>query len=125
MGWNNPPINFSFEVLKDADTLTKKITGEIAQGVIVASPKDTGQFIQNWRVGVSSVNGLVDDCVDPNRTPTIMRNLSAIASGGGIGKLVYISNSLPYARKLNDGHSKQAPMNFVELTMQEVLNKYR
>ena len=125
MGWNNPPTKLTLEVLKDADTLTKKITGEILQKVIVASPKDSGQFIQNWRVGVGSIDTTVDSGVDPIRTPTINRGLSFIASNGGFGKITYISNSLAYATRLNDGWSQQAPMNFVELSMQSVVNKYK
>ena len=126
MAWNNPPINLSVAVLRDADTLTKKITGEALQKVIVASPVDTGAFRGNWRVGVSNIDGTTDpSSTDVSGQGSITRGLLTIQSGGGVGKLVYISNSLPYGVKLNNGYSMQAPMNFVDLSVQEVVNKYR
>lgn len=126
MAWNNAPINLSVAVLRDADTLTKKITGEALQKVIVASPVDTGAFRGNWRVGVSNIDGTTDpNSKDVSGQGSITRGLLTIQSQGGVGKLVYISNSLHYGIKLNNGYSMQAPMNFVELSVQEVVNKYR
>ena len=126
MGWTNPPIRLTTEILKDADTLTKKVTGEILQKVVVASPVDTGQFRGNWRVGVKNIDSTVDNSsLDKSGQGSISKGIAKIAIGGGIGKLVYISNSLPYSEKLNNGWSKQAPLNFVELSVQSVLNKYK
>lgn len=126
MGWNNPPINFSFEVLKDADTLTKKITGEMLVRVITETPIDTSAARQNWRVGVGAINPLADEKdTDGSGQGAINRGVATIASGGGIGNIVYISNSLKYIERLNNGWSMQAPKNFVQLAFQSVVNKYR
>lgn len=126
MAWKNAPTNFSVEFIKDADNLTKRITGEILQKVVVASPVDTGAFRGNWRTSSASVDGTVDlESLDRSGQGSIARGLAVIQSRGGLGKLIYISNSLPYAVKLNNGYSMQAPLNFVELSMQSVLNKYR
>lgn len=124
--WNNPPINFGAQVLRDADTFTKKITGEVLQKVVVASPVQTGAFRGNWRVAVNTVDKTIDESsLDKSGQGSINRGLATIASGGGLGKIVSISNSLPYSIKLNNGWSMQAPMNFVELSLQSVLNKYK
>lgn len=126
MTWINTPINFGTEVLKDADKLTKRVAGEVLQKVVVASPVDSGAFRGNWRTKVDSVDSTVNlDDKDPSGQRTISQGLAVIASGAGVGKAVFIANSLPYALRLNNGWSEQAPANFVELSVQSVVNKYK
>ena len=126
MTWKNPPINFGFQVLEDADDFSKKVAGEMLQRVVVETPIDTSAARQNWRVGVDSVNTLVDENeTDGSGQRAIRKGLATIQSGGGIGKVVYVSNSIRYITALNNGHSMQAPKNFVELSFQSVVNKYR
>lgn len=38
---------------------------------------------------------------------------------------IYLSNSLPYIGALNDGHSKQAPADFVRLAVMDGLTTVR
>ena len=125
MSWRNPPINFGVEVLKDADQFTKKITGEMLQQVVVATPVDTGQARGNWRVSVGVVDKKTDQTQDKSGQGSITKGIATIQSGGGIGKVVYISNSLKYIEKLNNGWSMQAPKNFMQISFMNVVNKYR
>lgn len=125
MGWKNSPSQFGIKMLKDADTFTKKVTGEMLQGVIVATPVDTGQARSNWRVKVGSIDGTTDESTDKSGQGAISRGVATIKSGGGLGKVVYLSNSLKYIEKLNDGWSMQAPKNFMQITFMNVVNKYR
>lgn len=126
MSWKNPPINFGIKVLKDADDLTKKITGDMLTTVIVATPIDTSAARQNWRVGVGSINTLVDENqTDGSGQGAINRGIATIQSGGGIGKVVFLSNGLKYLPRLNDGWSMQAPKNFVQISFNSVVNKYK
>ena len=125
MPWQNPPINFSVAVLRDADQLSKKIAGEVLRLVITASPVDTGAFRQNWRTAIGYADITTDNLVDKVGNTAINRGLVTIVQGGGLGKLVSISNSLPYSVRLNNGYSKQAPIGFVDLSLQTVLNRYR
>ena len=83
--------------------------------VVLASPRDKGTFQANWVVGINSI----DSGVYPQRTNAN----NAINRGGAvIKKLTYspnmtinVSNNLPYARRLNNGYSKQSPKFFVEI----------
>lgn len=125
MGWKNSPSQFGIQMLKDADTFTKKVTGEMLQGVIVATPVDTGQARSNWRVKVGSIDGTTDESTDKSGQGAISKGIATIQSGGGLGKIVYLSNSLKYIEKLNDGWSMQAPKNFMQITFMNVVNKYR
>ena len=117
MTWKNAPINFGFQVLEDADDFSKKVAGEMLQRVVVETPIDTSAARQNWRVGVDSVNTLVDENeTDGSGQGAIRKGLAIIQAGGGLGKVVYISNSLRYIERLNNGWSMQAPANFMQLS---------
>lgn len=126
MAWDNAPINFSVQVLKDADTLTKKITGEMLQKVVMLSPVDTGAYRGNHRVSVGKPDFTRDkNTVDKGGSGTIQKGLATIAAGGGLGKIVYISNSLPYSMRLENGWSRQAPTGVYALSFKSIVDKYR
>ena len=125
MAWKNAPINFGVKALKDADKFTKRITGEMLATVVVATPVDTGQARGNWRVSVGMVDKKTDQTQDRSGQGSITKGIATIQSGGGIGKVVYICNSLKYIEKLNNGWSMQAPKNFMQISFMNVVNKYR
>ena len=125
MSWKNPPINFGVKALKDADKFTKRIAGEMLQQVVVATPVDTGQARGNWRVSVGVLDKKTDQTQDRSGQGSISKGIATIQSGGGIGKVVYISNSLRYIERLNNGWSMQAPKNFMQISFMNVVNKYR
>ena len=122
MAWKNAPSKFSLEVLKEADDLSKRIAGEMLQGVVAQSPVDTGAFRGNHRVSV----GTIDTTANKSETSNpLQKGIATIQSGGGLGKVVYISNSLPYSVVLENGGSQQAPLGIYSLTFMNVVNKYR
>lgn len=123
MAWKNAPNKFSLEVLKEADGLSKRIAGEMLQQVVMRSPVDSGAFRGNHRVGVGSVDTTADKSQTENNA--LQRGLATIQSGGGLGKIVHISNSLPYATKIEFGHSMQAPNGVYSLSFQSITNKYK
>ena len=123
MTWNNPPQNMTLKLLSEADTLTKKITGEMLQQVVVRSPVDSGAFRQNHRVSIGSVDKSFD--VNDTGNDALSKGIRTIQAGGGLGKIVYISNSLPYAEKLENGYSQQAPQGIYSLSFLSVVSKYR
>lgn len=123
MTWKNPPINFGFQVLEDADSFSKKVAGEMLRQVVTRSPVDSGAYRGNHRVGVGSVDTTADKSQTENTA--IQRGVATIQAGGGLGKIVYISNSLPYATKIEFGHSMQAPNGVYALSFQSIVNKYK
>lgn len=96
-----------------------KTTLEIFRRVIMRSPVDTGRFRGNWMPS----EGEASSAVDPNtRDKTGSAALAKCASliptnRGGVFRL---TNNLPYARKLEDGYSGQAPAGMVTLTVVEI-----
>jgi hypothetical protein len=94
-----------------------------AQGVVLKSPVDTGRFRGNWQFGVGSPNRTVTDATDKGGGKTLASITSQVRStvvGEAARDVFWISNSLPYAQRLEYGYSKQAPAGMVRLTMAEL-----
>ena len=126
MTWRNKPSSFSLQLISEADDLTKKITGDMLQQVVIATPVDTGQARGNWRVSVGTIDKSVDETLtDKSGNGAISQGIRTIQAGGGLGKIVHVSNALNYIERLNDGWSMQAPKNFVQIAFNNVVSKYR
>ena len=126
MGWKNSPSQFGIQMLKDADTFTKKVTGEMLQQVVVRSPVDTGQYRNSHRVSVDSDDFSVEVVgSDKGGNGTIQKGIATIQSNGGLGRIVKIQNNQKYALRLENGWSQQAPLGVYSLSFMSVVNKYR
>lgn len=98
------------KVIKPLEDKTRK-TGLAAYGNIArATPVKSGRARGNWNISVDTVNG---STTENTEAPNLLNAAASVASFV-IGKVIYISNNLPYIKRLNDGYSKQAPANFVE-----------
>lgn len=79
-----------------------------------------GRFRANWQYGVGTANLTTTAEIDPDGSDSIDRvngSIDAVAAG----KIHYLTNSLPYAQRLEDGWSKQAPAGMVMLTVVEFI----
>lgn len=109
---------FAEKAKDDADRRVREVTLEVASRIIVRSPVDTGRFRANWRLGVGGpVTGTVEatDKTGDQTTGAIAAALPAKAAG----TVLYLSNNLPYAWRLETGYSKKAPGGMVGLTVEE------
>lgn len=103
---------------------TKKIAFEALRRVIQKSPVDTGRFKGNWNVGLGATDGVTTEITDPSGAAALASGLGKIQNASR-GTSVHVSNSLPYAQKLEEGYSKQAPTGMVALTAQELKNEFK
>lgn len=109
-----------------ADVVLRRVALDAFSGVQRRSPVDTGRFRGSWRVGV---RGLADTSVQPaGRDPeghvaagTVLA-LSKIKDAR-FGQTVFLTNNLPYARRLEAGHSRQAPNGVLGPTFSELRAK--
>ena len=93
----------------------------VRRSIAGATPFDTGRAAASWNASVGGPNTRV-------QPPEFQVNSKAEAIEAGeenlldftLGDDIHISNSAPYIRRLNAGHSKQAPSGFVETTVQKV-----
>lgn len=130
MGWKNKPSNFALEIEKVGDELLRKVSAEMLQGVIMGSPVMDGAFRSNHRV---TVNKTTNETVpsNGNKAPKGTLDQEVFAEGAGqilqakLGDSVYIQNNLPYALRLENGHSQQASLGIYSLTFLSVASKYK
>jgi len=98
--------------------VVRKIGIDIATSLINKSPVDTGRFKANWNVSFGYVDPLTTPSTDKGGGRTRER-IRIQLNGWQGGDTIYLTNSLPYAIPLEYGHSKQAPLGMVRLTVTE------
>lgn len=78
-----------------------------------------GQFRANWNLSISSMDTSTTTDKDPSGEAAIKRAQGRI-EGYQLGDKVFITNSLPYAYRLEyEGWSRQAPQGMVRITALE------
>lgn len=88
------------------------------QAVVLATPVDTGRARANWVTSVGAPDYTTSESTDPSGSSAIAQGQRAVggykAGAGGI----FITNSLPYIARLEDGYSKQAPGGMTKFALQ-------
>lgn len=109
---------FAKQAGENADVAVRKIMLGIWGRLIEKSPVDTGRFRANWQYSVNAkATGTIEgNWTSENRAPPPKPPQIA---AGAFGKVHIICNNLPYAQRLENGHSKQAPIGMVGLTLNE------
>ncbi|WP_426314531.1 HK97 gp10 family phage protein [Methylobacterium fujisawaense] len=101
-----------------ADLVLRKVALDIGTRVVLRSPVDTGRFRANWQYGVGRPNTATLVAADKSGQSSLARIAAGVATAR-LGDVIYISNALPYALRLETGWSKQAPAGMVGLTATE------
>lgn len=116
-GWSIPIDRLAQRTGLKLDTVTRKVTLDLFTSVVQKSPVDTGRFKANWNVGTTPDLSF-------NASTNAGRGLAEAQKAIGIssGSVVYLSNGLPYARRLEYGYSGQAPAGMVRLSVREFRN---
>ena len=100
----------------------RKITLDLSGQIIDRSPVDTGRFKSNWMPGIGAMDGSTTATTDTSGGSTKTR-IAAKLSTWKHGQAIWITNSLPYAYRLEyKGWSKQAPGGMVRLALQDTQN---
>jgi hypothetical protein len=99
------------------DQAVRKIALDMFSEVISMSPVDTGRFRGNWQPAIGSAPSGTLEAIDPQGTIVIAK-VQGMIGDVKAGDVIYMVNNLPYARRLEEGHSSQAPVGMVALTVQ-------
>lgn len=101
------------------------------QGVVMATPVDTGRARSNWIVALGTPPSQVINAYSPgdggssasaNTQAALDQGEAVIRDYSGEGaQEIHITNNLPYIQGLNDGNSAQAPANFVQKAVIEAI----
>ena len=85
------------------------------QRIVQASPVDTGLFKNNWLMSIGSPSTEIVKDEDLSGSKAI-EQARAVVMSYPLDALpdLWLVNNLPYAARLNDGWSEQAPSKFVE-----------
>ncbi len=122
----------------DVDTVVKTVVMDVARRLIYSSPVGDpsywqdlppkgyvgGTFRANWQMGINvSQSGTFDETdakgtVSEDRIRAVLSSVSGAESGNRF----VITNNLPYAQRLEDGWSRQAPVGMVMKTVIEWRN---
>lgn len=100
-----------------AEMLVRHTALQLQSSMVEMSPVDTGRFKGNWQCGVGSANLSASDPPSSDGSTAVGRTQRALEDWK-VGQTIYLTNSLPYARPLEYGWSKQAPSGMVRLTVQ-------
>jgi len=87
------------------------------------SPVDKGTFRANWVASIDTI----DRSSDVSKTrkdvnEAVTAATAVITNGATLGTTVYISNAVPYAGRLEDGYSPQAPAGVVAPALTTIRN---
>jgi len=100
--------------------VTQKVALEALNRIVMRSPVDTGRFRANWNVSFGTEDLSTTDATDKSGSSTIAKGLATINQYAKLSQVIYVSNNLPYANRLENGWSKQAPQGMVALTLAEL-----
>jgi hypothetical protein len=93
---------------KSLEQTRRAVCIRLFSDIIAASPVDTGRFRGNWQTNVARPkDGALPIRARAAAEAEILVNL------GSLGDVVYFANNLPYALRLEEGYSHQAPVGMV------------
>ena len=108
-----------------ADQVLRKVGLDGYGGLQRRSPVDTGRFRANWRISIdqTDLTTTEDDSSGEAGSPPTSDELAVATSTlekARFGQSIHLSNNLPYAGPLENGHSQQAPNGIVSQTLLEL-----
>jgi len=104
------------------EIVVKKIALELFSNIVYKSPVLTGRFRANWNCSIGSVDKSTSEATDKEGSGAIGRVRAEVTKYTLDGRSIYLANSLPYAERLENGWSDQAPQGMVRLSIIEINN---
>lgn len=102
-----------------AESVVRATAIGLAGSMVEKSPVDTGRFKNNWISGIGAIDASADARPDAGGAAS-MRSVRAVVAQWKPGQTIYITNSLPYAYRLEyEAWSAQAPGGMVRITIAE------
>lgn len=110
--------NFANRTVEKNDQVVRKVALDLFSRIVLRSPVDTGRFRGNWQITLGAPAEGVLAQEDKSGGTVLGRVRAALGSPVG-ATVIYLTNNLPYARRLEYGWSQQAPNGMVRITLQE------
>ena len=104
-------------IKKGGDKAIRAIALQLFGAIIKDTPVDTGRLRGNWQTTISNAaSGSFPDSKDKNGQKS-QSALKATVEKLKAGQKIFLTNNLPYAKAIEDGHSKQRPFGMVKLNV--------
>lgn len=100
-------------VVKNSEDLLRKTFIAIGGAVIPATPVDTGHARNNWLSSTGTALKGAPNSAEKSGQAAVVQNINTGVALKVTDEAVLVNN-VPYIRRLNTGHSKQAPAGFIE-----------
>lgn len=128
--------NFANKTKGRTDQVVRKVVLEMGTSLVMKSPVGDasywigdappgyvgGRFRANWQLGFGSADLTTTEKTDADGMATV-GNLFAKIADEDPAQIFYLTNSLPYARRIEDGWShRQAPQGVVAITVLQFRN---
>jgi hypothetical protein len=123
---------------KQVNKLIRVVVLETDLELKMQSPVDTGRFRMSWVVGENATGNYdagpqqkataaFKGQTSPPQSPTpgLATGINYNPGSERVGNSYHIHNTLPYAERLGNGHSTQAPAGWVELIARQMANRAR
>jgi hypothetical protein len=105
---------WGIDALKRVDKVRRASALEVFMLTIYATPVDTGRLRGNWQTAINSPKTSHITRLDKAGGEAVAE---AMANLGSMVDVVYMTNSLPYAEKIEyEGYSRQAPNGMVRVS---------
>lgn len=124
---------FAQKTTTKADMVVRKVVIDVGTSLVFKSPVGDadywinkppagyvgGRFRANWQYGLNSPSSVTHDKTDSNGAATVSAIVGKVSKQAA-GKVHYLTNGLPYGKRLEEGWShRQAPNGMVGLTVIE------
>lgn len=97
---------------KSLDDTCRSVARKWFSSTVMSTPVDTGRLRGNWQMTLGAPAAGVTDVTDKSGQMTVAAITQQV---GGVGKVNYLVNNLPYAESIEYGHSKLAPQGMVRI----------
>ncbi|PKB90909.1 hypothetical protein A8A01_03110 [Ewingella americana] len=125
VAYNKAVFDHNEDQRQNPKNLTKagrlKKSAKVIDGMDIKGPAGYtgGRFKGNWQVSFESPADGETGRIDKSGNPTKLAGNAVIESFKVGTKAIYFTNNVPYAYRLEFGHSKQAPNGMVRITAEE------
>jgi hypothetical protein len=106
-----------------SEARVKKVALAAYREINKTSPVDKGTFRANWVASIDTPDRSADlEKTSADVSEAVTTATAVITNGARLGTTVVISNAVPYAGKLEDGYSPQAPAGVVAPAVTAIKN---
>jgi len=117
MSFSSDINKFTLKVKDNGEKVIRGTALALFSDVVVATPVDTGRLRGDWQVTVNTPANSHTEIADKSGAVAI-KAITGQVFGFRLGSKLYLINTLPYAKAIEEGHSRvKAPAGMVRVSI--------